>query len=268
MKNSISSVLTILLFFVLCIYCVSCNNEPITPEQKTGQLEIQFTHNVEGNPIIMDSLLYSNEAGNHYMVNEIQYFISDIIIKSNHNQLVVFDKIDDIHYVDTDIESTRSLIINEEIPVGTYNLAFTFGIDDEKNNSLMFVNPPESFMFWPEKLGGGYHYLKLNGKWLNTEDQIAPFNFHLGIGQIYYSFPDSISEFVHNYFEVELNDQSFSIKNEEITTINLIMNVENWFRNPNVYDHNIWGGNIMQNQDALASIVQNGNDVFSLSTSK
>ena len=34
----------------------------------------------------------------------------------------------------------------------------------------MFVNPPEVNMMWPDVLGGGYHYLMLNGKWKTPEN--------------------------------------------------------------------------------------------------
>jgi hypothetical protein len=41
------------------------------------------------------------------------------------------------------------------------------------------------------------------------------------------------------------------------------MNIEQWFENPNVYDHNQWGGDIMEQQDAMALAVENGWNVFS-----
>ncbi len=126
----------------------------------------------------------------------------------------------------------------------------------------MFVNPPESYMFWPDYLGGGYHYMKLNGKWLNEDNQLAPYNFHLGIGQIYYSYPDSITGFIQNYFDVELTEGTFKFQNNETTAIRLIMNVDNWFVSPHVYDHNYWGGDIMQKQDAMQQAIDNGRDVF------
>lgn len=130
----------------------------------------------------------------------------------------------------------------------------------------MFVNPPESFMFWPENLGGGYHYLKLNGKWLNELDQAAPFNFHLGIGQIYFSYPDSISSFVQNYFRVILPASAFNLAVGETKSVEVIMNVENWFQSPNIYNHNTHGGDIMQKQHVMALAVENGWNVFTANT--
>jgi len=132
---------------------------------------------------------------------------------------------------------------------------------------LMFLNPPERDMFGPEFLGGGYYYMKLNGKWLAENNEVKPFNFHLGIGQIYSGGviePDSITGFIQNYFEVELPESSFTIAAGETKYFELRMNVENWFENPHIYDHDEWGGDIMQKQDAMKEACENGEtDVFS-----
>ena len=42
------------------------------------------------------------------------------------------------------------------------------------------------------------------------------------------------------------------------------MNVENWFKNPHTYDHNYWGSHIMQKQDAMHMLKENGWNVFDM----
>lgn len=245
----------------------SCDNNTADPVISSGKLKLEFLHYIDGQPIIYDSLMYHNEAGNHYLVSEIQYFISDITLHKDNGSNLLLDGWEDIHYVDTDIEESSTYSLKDDIAIGNFNkISFTFGISEGKNNSLMFVNPPESFMFWPENLGGGYHYLKLNGKWINESEQVSPYNFHLGIGQIYYSYPDSITGFVQNYFNVEMPELLFDIKENETTTLQIIMNVDSWFSTPHSYDHNHWGGDIMQKQDAMQQAVENGYDVFSYNT--
>jgi hypothetical protein len=119
-------------------------------------------------------------------------------------------------------------------------------------------------MFWPENLGGGYHYMKLNGKWLEPGQTsvTTPFNCHLGIGQIYYSYPDSIIGFVHNDFRVSLPGSAFIMNEDQQKVLSLTMNVEEWFRDPYIYDFNYWGGSIMQNQEAMDQLKKNGYNVF------
>ncbi len=256
-------IFTLLLIVTILGYS-SCKTTKEETEDQYGKIRIHFEHRVDNQSLVTDQMIYENAAGNKYLVNEIQYFISDVTLYKNGNTHLL-DAWDDIHYVDTDIESTRTFAIRDEIPLGHYDkISFTFGINEVKNQSLMFVNPPESLMFWPELLGGGYHYMKLNGKWLDTLDQISPFNFHLGIGQIYYSFPDSISSYVQNYFEVELVDSGFELQIGETLDVTMVMNVENWFKSPHIYDHNEWGGDIMQKQDAMRLGCENGWNVFTI----
>ena len=134
----------------------------------------------------------------------------------------------------------------------------------------MYNNPPERDMFWPEVLGGGYHYLKLNGKWWNSGmSQNIPYEFHLGIGQIYSGdsayVPDIIG-FVHNDFRVNLASSSFTVSDRDTLRIKIRMNIENWFQNPNIYNHGDYAENIMQSQEAMNLACENGRkDVFTVS---
>lgn len=255
------------LFVIISISFIACkDNEPDPPEEKTGKIILHFKHHLDGNSVQFDTLMYLNAAGNPYLVNEIQYFISDITLHKSGSEFIINDW-KDIHYVDTDIATTQIWEVFDKIPQGAYDsLSFTFGIPEVKNNSFMFVNPPESFMFWPEYLGGGYHYLKLNGKWLeaNQQTQTTPFDFHLGRGQIYFSYPDSITGYIPNEFKVSLPGSGFQLNTGQTVNINIIMNIENWFNEPHIYDHDIWGGYIMQNQDAMQVAKENGHNVFSV----
>jgi hypothetical protein len=254
-----------LLLIITLMFINGCNSKSEPPIATTGKLILQFSHQMNNLPLVYDDMRYVNDAGNEYLVNEIQYFVSDVTLHQTDGSSILLDAWEDIHYVDTDLPETFLYAFKDEIPEGEYSsVSFTFGINENKNHSLMFVNPPESFMFWPENLGGGYHYMKLNGKWLNDLNQMAPFNFHLGIGQIYESYPDSIISFVQNYFTVNLPSSSFDLSASETKTIDIAMNVENWFKSPNTYNHNTWGGDIMQKQAAMATAVENGWDVFSI----
>jgi hypothetical protein len=258
---------TSLTFFVLLSIFSGCNKKE-SPAPESSKIILNFTHYNNGVPQEYDTMKYENAAGNQYLVNEIQYFISDVRLQYSDGNTQLLDDWKDIHYVDSDLPETHTWPVFDELQAGDVEtIVFTFGITAQKNNSLMFVNPPERDMFWPEVLGGGYHYLKLNGKWRTPEDQIYPFDFHLGIGQIYAGgvvHVDSITGFVQNHFDVELPGSSFTINEGESIEAEIRMNVENWFQNPNIYDHNNWGGDIMQTQAAMQLGCENGKkDVFS-----
>jgi hypothetical protein len=242
-------------------------DEPADPETDHGKITFSFLHLESGQPLVFDTLAYVNEAGNPYMVSEIQYFISDVTLFRNDGYSRVIGDWQDLYYVDTDLEETLRWEVYDKIEPGIYDsIGFRFGISAEKNISFMYVNPPERDMFWPEYLGGGYHYLKLNGKWLPEGQgvQTHPFNFHLGIGQEYFSYPDSITGFIHNDFWVSLPGSDFKISDGETVHFEIQMHVENWFHNPHTYDHDFYGGDIMQNQEAMLKGRENGWNVFTM----
>ena len=265
--NSIAHLTCKLIFVVFIMgFITACQNDPPEPE-KQG-LEITFSHKVDGNVLIVNNMMYTNTAGNPYEVTEIMYFISDVKLYHHDGRVVSPAGWDDIHYVDTNIPATFNWLVSNDLPSGTYDsLTFTFGISSAKNKSFMFVNPPEVNMSWPEVLGGGYHYLMLNGWWKDTVNVRRPFNFHFGIGQIYENNSGQVSDiigFIDNSFVVKPAGNVFELQAGKITELSLVMNVESWFETPIVYDHNQWGGAIMQIQDAMHIGCMNGHDVFSL----
>ena len=261
MKTNIRNIFIYPLLLALLVACTDKDPDPV-PAPETGKITIRFHHYCDGLPIDFDIRKYVNAAGNEYMVNEIQYFISDVTLHRPDADYII-DAWKDIYYVDTDIATTHEWKVFDEIPAGDYTgISFTFGINEEKNQSLMFTDHPESLMFWPQYLGGGYHYMKLNGKWLDTNQFERPYDFHLGIGQMYDQQSGEVIGFIQNYFEVEVPGSSLRINVGEETLIDLVMHVDRWFKNPHTYDHNYWGGDIMQKQDAMKVGCENGWDVF------
>ncbi len=252
-------------FLSLCLLCFvfSCRKEK--PDPLAG-LKIEVEHSVNGSPLIVDEMRYLNAAGNQYMITEIQWFISHLsLVKADGSVLAVAPE-NPIHYVDTDIPESQTMLLTQKLEPGDYTaLRFVFGLNETDNKSGRFVNPPESFMFWPEHLGGGYHYMKLNGKWKNLYGQDEPFNFHLGIGQV---SDDSTADtrFVQNYFEVDLPGL-IRLEEGKTTVLRLNMRIEQWFSAQHIYDFNFWGGHIMQNQPAMQQACENGRHAFSFRSS-
>lgn len=258
---------TTLLFLALLTIITACREEEEKPAET--RMKMVFSHSVDGNALITDSPIYTNTAGNDYEVTEIMYFISDLKLYHQDGRVIEPATWDDIHYIDTNIPGTLEWNVGTGIPAGTYDsLTFIFGISAEKNQSFMFVNPPEVNMAWPELLGGGYHYLMINGWWINTQGNRMPYNFHLGIGQIYENnsgLVEDITGFIQNAFPVHPMGGSFTVEEGKTITANLTMNVNSWFDTPVIFDFNQYGGAIMQNQEAMHIGCLNGADAFSVS---
>ena len=240
--------LTLVLAAIIAISC--------TKPTSHGNMSVSVNYSVNGKPLITDSLCYHNEARNEFMITEIQWFISKMELQNEQGEWIALEP--RIFYIDTNIPESQTINITS-IPVGTYKaLRFIFGLDEEYNHTGLFSDPPESEMFWPDVLGGGYHYMKLNGKYVNEEGLLAPVAIHLGIGQ-----NADHSEFYQNYFTVEL-PIDITIAESTENQLDLTMVIDNWFRNPNLYDFNEFGSAIMQNQAAQQLLKENGKDVFKI----
>ena len=249
-----------MLLAVLAVACTKRNDQ--------AEIDLNVNYEINGNPLITYTLCYTNEAGNLFLITEIQWFLSDIqLLDQNGNwhtfkQREAMDSIaeqtEHIYYIDTDIPESQTLH-GKKIPTGHYTaLRFTFGLDEYDNYTSLFNDPPESDMFWPDVLGGGYHYMKLNGKFAGSPGRLQPVAIHLGIGQ-----NEDCTEFYQNYFIVEL-PLDFDVKANVDNRLDLTMVIDNWFRNPHVIDFNELGSSIMQNQNAQRLLSGNGKDVFKI----
>ena len=248
-----------LLVIVLALLAVACTK----PKEK-AEISLNLGYEVNGKPLVTDTLSYKNEAGNQFLITEIQWFLSNIELKNEAGDWITLHQpgladtldISRIYYIDTDIPESQTLH-SSPVEIGHYTaIRFTFGLDEIDNQTGLFTDPPESEMFWPDKLGGGYHYMKLNGKYLDAEGRLAPLAIHLGIGQ-----NEDCTEFYQNYFIVEL-PIDFTVKANTENQLDLTMVVDNWFRNPHTIDFNELGSHIMQNQTAQRLLNGNGKDVF------
>lgn len=257
MKKTLYVVIGILLLFSSC-----------EDKEKMGTINLHFQHKVGLEALQLNSLSYTNAAQNLYQVNEVKYFISKIYFITKEDKMVKVTQNEGIHYVDLNYPNTTSWEL-KNIEAGEYKaVQFVFGLDEEDNLSNKFPNAPECNFFWPQHLGGGYHYMQINGKWEPPTGTLRNFNFHTGIGQLYYSNVfsiDSVYAYIHNYIPLTI-PVSFVVEENEDAHLEMQMDISQWFKDPFVYDHNFFGSSIMQNQNAQSIIKANGRDVFKFVT--
>jgi hypothetical protein len=248
----------VILFSLLAMACTKSNDN--------AEIDLNIDYEVNGRPLVTDTLCFTNEAGNTFLVTEVQWFLSNIELKDEAGDWTLLhqrglpdtSEISHIFYIDTNIPESQTLH-SHPVKAGRYTaIRFTFGLDESDNYTGLFNDPPESEMFWPDMLGGGYHYMKLNGKYLDAEGRLAPLAIHLGIGQ-----NEDCTEFYQNYFIVELPFDFIAMANAE-NQIDLTMVIDNWFHNPHTFDFNEFGSHIMQNQTAQRWLNSNGMDVFKI----
>ena len=234
------------------LLCCSCCWTP------GGHIELDFSFVVDNDSLRLDTCMYQNAAGNLYEVNDVQFFISKVMLETASGKLLEISDNQGVHYVDIRIPGTLTWKIADEFDNETYrSIIFVFGLEGEQNTTGYFPNPPENNMSWPDMIGGGYHYMKINGRWIDGAEMRQPFNLHTGKIATDNGFAD-------NTFTVTLPLTNFSTLGKKTSAINLQMNVNAWFSNPYLFDFNVFGGSIMQNREAQEVLRANGHNVFSV----
>lgn len=243
----------VFILFIIATGLAACHKD----ENEAARLTLDFSFSENGQAVCLDTLLYTNAAGNLYEINEIKFFISDLKLTTAEGKTIEIRDHDGVHYVDFSIPYTLSWAIADSLPVGHYSsLSFRLGLDGQKNTTHYFVNPPENNMAWPDALGGGYHYLMINGKWMK-DDLLTPFNFHAGR----LILDDEMQ--INPTFIVTLNNPTITLSNNS-NKLTINMEINNWLCNPTLFDFNHFGGSIMTNVEAQQAIQDNGHDVFTL----
>ncbi|HLN53268.1 MAG TPA: MbnP family protein [Lentimicrobium sp.] len=249
-----------LIVLIIPFLLTACEKE----KNKFGHFTLIFDHKVNGNEVIWNDMCYVNEAGNPYELTEIMYFVSRVRLHSKDGDVFDLNPGLPFHYINPEIPYSLNWENEADIPVGIYDsITFTFGLASNDNISNRFVNPPESNMAWPEALGGGYHYMMMNGFYLDSLGSRCTNNFHLGKGQIYNDVHEVVG-FIDNSFGVTPIGETFEIRENNLTTATITMNIESWFKTPVTYDFNVFGGAIMQKQAAMEAACKNGKDAFSV----
>ena len=230
-------------------YNVSAEKDDQSCEYATDySSEFTFTHQVNGSSFLFDTIHYLHPGGQNYSIQTLKYFVSDIVLYKSSGDSIVLDV---THYVDAENTSTNSFSFESSIENGTYTgIGFVFGLDEGKNITGSLVNPPESLMEWPVPMGGGYHYMKMEGKY-DSLGTIKNYAIHTGalMGTPYYV----------RYSQ----SQTFTVTNNELN-VEFLMELNNLFQNPTLYNFDVFGSGIMGNQTAQETIHGNGHDVFSI----
>ncbi|MCM1169615.1 MAG: hypothetical protein NC324_06730 [Bacteroides sp.] len=218
-----------------------------------GKVAFTFGFTFDGEPLNFDTECYTISSGNVLRFDNIQYFVSDpVFVNSNGERRGFTEESDRVHYVDSDIPSTLQWNLDGKLEADVYEyVEFVYGLAESYNQSGHFSDAPESLMFWPDAMGGGYHHLKLNGWYAPDAADTAfyPFGFHAGTDTNAVCLRDTLRLFLTDGLT---------------KTLTLNMEVANWFNRPNVWDFEEFGGSVMQNPKAQLFIKENARDVFSI----
>ena len=249
------------ILLLLCIgFCFfGCESDDSGDSESTQVSQtFVFNHNWDGIAVTnadFNVLQFTNENGETLSIERLRYVISDITFTTTNNEVLALNN---YNLVDVTSANGLSYSINSQIPVGNYaNVSFTFGLDNEDNSKNLIDLNSESFNV-PENLGGGYHYMQLDGKFINSNMEEQGYNYH-AIRAV--DNPGPNPTFPQDTF-ITVNLGAVTITNA--TEIEVKANLAEWFRNPNVWDLNVLNQMLMPNSSAQILMYQNGQNVFSL----
>jgi len=238
----------LLLIIITTLFFTACKKDPIPT-----YLTLYFTHTVDGVPLKLTTnnseLPYTNAAGQHYNVKTLQYLISNISMHAAFGGVYK-----EFHFVDAADPSTLKLELGELTNnSGHSTFQFNIGFPDNMNISNAYVNEDfHTTMAWPETMGGGYHYMILEG---NFDNDTTFYNTHTGG-----FFQGWGSRYISIYPGSNFAMISFNV-DDELGNVDITLNMEinNWYEGPTVVS--LTSDGIMGN-DSIQDILQNNGYVF------
>ena len=241
----------IIWFFVIIAFTSCKDDTDCCVNLEPVNVTLKFTHNWDGTPVTasdFNSFNYVTENGESVSMERLRYVVSNINLGSESKPYQL---------VDLGINSGFEITFNN-VAQGVNNLNFTFGFSDADNIDGVYQDLNTVSFNVPGMLGGGYHYMQFDGKYKDTNNLDANFNYH-AIRAVNRSDPNNLI-FEDTSFLADFG--SVTITNN--TTIEIKMNIAEWFKNPNTWDLNQLNTVLMPNFEAQKLISANGKSVFYL----
>lgn len=249
-----TKVASILFTCLLLISCSEDNDDNINQVNAT----FNFTHNWDGISISnadFNIIKYTNANGEQLSITKLRYLISKITFQKLNGEKIILDS---YNLVDVTNNTNLSFTPSTTIPLGNYShVYFTFGFDNDANYNNNYQDLNSASWTVPAMLGGGYHFMQLEGKFINNSATETGYAYH-AIRAVDNS--KTPIEFQDTFFEVDLG--AVSIENH--TIFNIEMNIAEWFKNPNTWNLNVLNNTLMPNFNAQIMMFENGQNVFSL----
>jgi MbnP len=243
-----------LLAAAAAVASTNCGDQATAPPP-VGRVTLTLDHFVGADPVVLHDIRYTNAAGNHYRIDDLRYYVSDVEFvradASRHSTTAV-------HLRDEAVASTREWTI-DEVPYGDYTVVrFLFGLDESHNRpDGLPVTTPNLNMQWPAQLGGGYHYMQLDGAF-DTQAGVSAWQAHLGRLQRENVDPQALE--THFWVEIPL---ALHVEGNA-ARVEIRMDVNGWFATPNLYDFAVFGGMVMNDSVAQQALSENGPQALSL----
>ena len=249
MKKTLSLlVITLLLTF--------CSPPDDDLDEETIMTTFNFTHNWDGTAVTrsdFNTIQYTNANGEAMSIEKLRYLISKITFKKSTGETIVMEG---YNLVDVTNNANLIYIPSERIPIGAYDVSITFGFNND-DNYQNYLDLNSASWNVPAMLGGGYHFMQLEGKFIDNTATETGYAYHT-IRAVDNSGAQQV--FQDTFFTVDLGEVTLT----KDANLEVKMNIAEWFKNPNQWDLNVLGSMLMPNFNAQVMMHANGQKVFSL----
>ncbi len=226
-------------------------------------LNVRFSE-FAGEEAVTFSRTYKNALEQNFTVSKIAYILTDIVLIPSTGEEDEALTVTSAHF--RDLEESNTAIVNVGETTSAFEqVRFTFGVANEVAlpNDAEFAN-----MAWPENLGGGYHYMQLEGNLPDISELVAAQSGHDDHSS--HQMDDSAKgkSFMVHTGPTNGGDRSFSVTLDvivpEAATGDLIirMDILEWMSDPHTYDLTAYPM-VMSSEEAQDKLRENGTSVFS-----
>lgn len=237
------SIIALIAFSSLFLSSCKESDEP-NPE---ATITVTFSHLINNKTLDWDTIQYTNALNEDFSISTLKQFVSDITLFTTSGESVLLK---DFQYIDA--RDGIGLRLEATVKAQKYSgISLAYGIPKDKNITNMFPTAPESNMEWPVHMGGGYHYMKFEGKFQYHPDTVKNYQLHTG--------PFKEVDYSHTFtFNTEIDLTS----DKEVV---IEQHLDKWMSTPNNLSLNDMS-RIMGNADMQAKLQENTADVFTLGT--
>lgn len=207
---------------------------------------------------ILNSFVFQNHNGETVSINNLTFVISDIQFKKLNGDIYAPES----EYSIFQLHPRKdSFTINggDTLPSGYYEISFTFGLKEVVNSTGFYPQFNEDLRV-PSNLGGGYYFMKLDGKFLDASNNEQEYKLCANRA-VDISNPQNLL-FTDTSFKINLG-QHYINGDVFYAAVKVKVDISQWFKNPNTWDLNAINNNLTENYEAQLRLGENVETVFS-----
>jgi hypothetical protein len=217
---------------------LACKKE----EDPSSTMDLEVRYLVDQQELVMDTMMFMLPEGIPFSVSRLEWYLSDLYLYADGRRT-------DVRFIQYFNAQQELALHLEDVPIGDFDsLVMHIGLPADKNISYSLGSAAQHIgMAWPDNMGGGYHFMKLEGHSVEGESNFG-YAIHLGNNDYY----------VRNKVAENVRIDAGGFQGE------LHFRILEWYQNPHEYSL-IEDGTYTMGVDSLMDIVaQNGRDVLTL----